>query len=508
MKKIIMLLKTSLLFTVAFGALSCEKKSNETNAEGTVDKSWITSSLDFPSSYKYFEKNAITLEMAIGEFESFQLALSVGTADKITVSRESADPALNLQCCQLKKQFDGYEDVLVPTGETIHPDSSIVKLWITYETGRNIKPGTYEEKLKFTTSEGTKTIATKIIVKNITLPLTPSIPITFGIYQKVLSKSENVDEQIAKRKQYFELLLDHRISPYLVNWGAPNFHLYAQSSPYNWNDPRTADFIADPRFAAIALPYWDLTDEELKSTYDDVESKGLLSKSYVYFYDEPNSADDHVQVMAGVKRINAASPNLKINLTFYCGIDASSSNIFDVFNRYAAYPMIYSTSMWALNNSEVRAGLCAQSISANQEWWTYACCGTKPGFTFNTSPVGMRSLLWKSWKEKATGFLYWAVNDYLGVDPLVKNHNLKAGDGSLVFPGSEYGVDEPVASIRLERFRDSAEDYELLRMLEAKKGRDFVLQMLGRVYYGPESYTSNVDEVENFRLELMDNIEK
>ncbi len=484
---------------------ACNNESTNIKGEGIIKNSWITTSLDFPTSYKYFSSDSKNLVLAKGEFESFQLALEVDSVSELTVKREEGSSLLNLECFKLVVA-DNIEGALVPVNGKVKAESDILKLWITYEADREIAAGIYTEKLSFSTSRMTQTIDVTVEVKDITLPVTPSIPITFGIYQKAISNSEDPEVQIAKRKEYFELLFDHKISPYLVTWGAPNFHLYTQSSPYDWDDPRTADYIQDPRFSALALPYWDKTDEELTELYGAVESAGLLDKSYVYFYDEPRSLEDHDKVLEGVQRINAASPSLQVNLPFFCGLTSSSDNIFAVFERYKDYPMLFNTSNWALQNNEVRSEKCANSIVDGQEWWTYVCCGQTPGFTHTTAPVGTRSMLWRSWKEGSTGFLYWAVNDYLGVDPLVMNHNLKHGDGSLVYPGSEYGSDKPVASIRLERFRDGAEDYELLLMHEQRFGREATEALLNRVYQAPQLQTADVQEVENFRLELLNSL--
>ncbi len=482
-------------------AISCGRSDSNLGAVDIIKNLGVTKSLEVPTPYE----NSAHVVLAKGEFESFQLALGVDSVSQLNVRREAGSPLLNLKCYELVA-FDGVEGALVPRGESITPQGDVLKLWFTYEADRAIEAGVYHEKLLFTAKNKTKTIEVTVEVKDITIPVTPSIPVTFGVYQKTLVNSEDENVQIAKRKEYFEMLFDCRISPYLVNWGPPNKRLEVQSSPYTWEDPRTAEYIRDPRFAAIALPYWGKTDEELQEIYSQVEAAQLLDKSYVYFIDEPRSAEDHQKAMEGVQRIYGINPKVKVNLPFFCGLTQGSDDIIAVFERYKDYPMIFNTSNWALQDNEARSAACANAIVGEQEWWTYICCGQKPGFTHNTDPIGIRSMLWRSWKEGSTGFLYWAVNDYISIDPFKMNQDLKPGDGSLIYPGVVFGVDKPVPTIRLERFRDGAEDYELLVMYEKKHGRSATLELLKKVYQAPKKQTDNVQDVENFRLELMDGL--
>ncbi len=494
-------LKTSFTVLTFFLLLPVLLAGNQKNSSGV----WIGSSLEVAPSDIDFNSHTAKLVLAKGEFESFQLALEVDSLQPLMLERITGNDLLKVQWYE-RVPFDGVEGTLVPSKHSLFPKNKLVKLWFTYEADREIPAGNYSEKWIFKNAGQSQTIDVNIEVKNIEIPITPSIPITFGIYQKAIVKSDDSTVFIPKREEYFELLFDHRISPYLVNWGPPNFRLEVQSSPYDWEDARTMNYVKDPRFAAIALPYWGKTDEELKALYGKVEQAGMLDKAYVYFIDEPHTIAKHDKLLEGVKRIHQISPTLKINVPFYCGLESSSQNIFDVFERYKDYPMIFNTSNWALQNNEVRSQQCANSIKEGQEWWTYICCGQRPGFTHNTNAIGVRSLLWRSWKEGSTGFLYWAVNDYHGVDPLVMNPHLKPGDGSLVYPGSAFGVEQPALSVRLECFRDGAEDYELLLMYEKKYGREATLELLQKVYHGPRKQTSDAQQVENFRLMLLNGL--
>jgi len=60
--------------------------------------------------------------------------------------------------------------------------------------------------------------------------------------------------------------------------------------------------------------------------------------------------------------------------------------------------------------------------------------------------------------------LYWSVNWWLKVDPFENANNTRwkqNGNGLLFYPGKE----GPIASLRLEIFRDGMEDYEYIQLL-------------------------------------------
>ena len=144
------------------------------------------------------------------------------------------------------------------------------------------------------------------------------------------------------------------------------------------------------------------------------------------------------------------------------------------------------------------------------EWWTYVCCRpneAQPNFLLDQTPYHNRAIMWRVWKDRETGFLYWAVNNYvikdnrLTFDPIGTWYAY--GDGALVFPGHLFGLDEPVASVRLERWKEGQEDYELLHMVEQKLGRETAEHTLAQVYRNPSDFTKDATQVEAFRLQLL-----
>ena len=127
-----------------------------------------------------------------------------------------------------------------------------------------------------------------------------------------------------------------------------------------------------------------------------------------------------------------------------------------------------------------------------------------PGLAQNSSGIPNRVCMWRNWKEQNTGFLYWVVNGFSSMSPLKSRSELPEGDGILVYPGEPFDSDRPCVSIRLERWRDGAEDYELLNMYAEKFGRAAAEELLQNVYKAPQNYTDNVKYADALKKNLVE----
>jgi len=119
---------------------------------------------------------------------------------------------------------------------------------------------------------------------------------------------------------------------------------------------------------------------------------------------------------------------------------------------------------------------------------------------------------WVAWRYRIRGLLYWGGMSYWTAvddpwtDPATYG-DLKAlrqgkkgaavfnGEGTLVYPGRDAGLDGIVPSLRLKALRDAIEDYEYLALLE-RAGRgdaaQAVVESLASSWYAwdknPEAY--------------------
>jgi hypothetical protein len=76
------------------------------------------------------------------------------------------------------------------------------------------------------------------------------------------------------------------------------------------------------------------------------------------------------------------------------------------------------------------------------------------------------------------------------------------GGGCLFYPGVPYGIDGPVASMRLKNLRDGMEDYEHFVLLEKRRGADAVRKIVDRVAPNWWDYCRDSEAILDARGEL------
>ena len=91
-----------------------------------------------------------------------------------------------------------------------------------------------------------------------------------------------------------------------------------------------------------------------------------------------------------------------------------------------------------------------------EEYWNYAMPGSFEGDNSGWAVWPVRSYCWG-----ATGTLPWQT---IGSEGELD----KAAATALMYPGRRFGLDEPVASIRMKAWRDGLQTAELLDMLRRK----------------------------------------
>lgn len=126
----------------------------------------------------------------------------------------------------------------------------------------------------------------------------------------------------------------------------------------------------------------------------------------------------------------------------------------------------------AYDTAEGRANYNSQT----KRWW-YGCVAPEPPYAtyrIDDSMLDPRLVSWMQAQYGVVGNLYWATTIYADnltwtYQPIYDYYEGNAmrypganGDGFLFYPGAQYGVDGPVASMRLEAIRDGLEEYELL----------------------------------------------
>ena len=145
------------------------------------------------------------------------------------------------------------------------------------------------------------------------------------------------------------------------------------------------------------------------------------------------------------------------------------------------------------------------------DWWSYVCWqpgGNEPNFLLQMKGIQQRAIMWRTWKNGSQGFLYWNCNIYHKRNPFTYITDMPHGDGILIYPGDILGCKGPIASARLERWRDGAEEMELLRLVEKNYSKEKADTLLNIVYSSPLSFIEKAHNIPFFRKELLDQLDK
>ncbi|XP_073119920.1 uncharacterized protein [Henckelia pumila] len=361
------------------------------------------------------------------------------------------------------------------------------------------------------------------------LPATPSLPAVIGISDTVIEDRFGVEHGSSQwyeaLDQHFKWLLQYKISPYFCRWGE-GMRVLTYTCPWPADHPKSDEYLGDPRLAAYAVPYrpvvscGDTAKDFLQREVEILRTKNHWRKAYFYLWDEPLNLEHYNAIRDMASEIHAYAPDARIMTTYYCGpSDAPlASNNFEAFVKVPEFlrphTQIYCTSEWVIGNREDLAkDIIAEIQPENgEEWWTYVCMGPSdphPNWHLGMRGTQHRAVMWRVWKEGATGFLYWGANCYeKATVPSAEirfRRGLPPGDGVLYYPGQVFSSSlEPVASLRLERLLSGLQDIEYLKLYSSRFGREEGLRLLEKtgMYLGPERYTHDHMPIDVMRGEV------
>lgn len=515
-----MINKTYLLAAALLALFSCQKSGAEPDKKDILTtlpeakSTYILQSCEDIASYQsHSVSNKIDLYMAKGESEHFQIVFNTEKRGRLSVTRENPTDGLACNVYEIQA-FNSKDDVLVPCeGKQIETKTQVVKSWVSYSTSRNISAGEYQDIISFSGSAGEYKVGVTIHVYDVEMPVASELPSLIGINSSMIDADAKGEALIAKRKAVSDMLLERRLTPYFCTWWAGSMQTQCSTSPYTWNDARTADYLADPRLTHVLMPNIDMTADELRRSADIVRKACPDKKRVYYVWDEPADMNAYTSLKKLAAEVHAADADGKVITTFYCGpTDKSNNNLKDilsVWDHLSGATSYFSTSTWLLAPSPAqRSKAFADKCSDGQEWWTYVCMAETPGLAYNSNGFQNRATAWRSYFDGNKGFLYWSVNAFSSLYPLRGRSDLPAGDGILVYPGKSFSVDGFIPSLRLERFADGLEDYDLLKLVERKKSRTAALEILSKVYKSNTEIAVRASAVTSFKKGLLEALTK
>ena len=366
-----------------------------------------------------------------------------------------------------------YADPLLPP-ENFNVGKNLRQpLWFTIQVPENAQPGIYRGKIRITAGNDSAEIPVSVKVRSFILPRT--LASAFGNYYGALTHFYKQDMPLDKFISFCNLMNQYRMGSKsairektIFNGTDFDFsqvrQLLPETYPYDagiYRAPvRCRHLENEIEFQRVINYYRQLTTHW--------RTQNLPETMFLYGIDEPATGGN----------IGFSSGDKKYLLP----------ELYRQLKAIAPYPI-----MQTLNNTEFLDELVGavdiwcplltiyahndtffqNRLAAGDTLWLYTCNGDyppTPNFYIERPGIEHRIIFWQTFREGATGFLYWAGNwwrvlesDWI-TNPVIKSdRGRNHGDGVLFYPAPDFEI---WPSIRAEMIRDGIEDYEYLALLK------------------------------------------
>ncbi|MBB6729368.1 DUF4091 domain-containing protein [Cohnella zeiphila] len=261
--------------------------------------------------------------------------------------------------------------------------------------------------------------------------------------------------------KYYWASVDHRLTPSYLPIPADDPDTYVE---------KAIPYITNPKVSAYRLPFYRNADgtydwDKMKRVVDLLREKGLLSKAFYYIteLDEPGPAK-YPRVREMSEELAKIAPEVRHFVTTQ-PVDELTGSVHSWVALVNKYDEDFAHDLQA---------------RGHHVWWYTSVVPKDPFPAYHTDDdlLGSRLLSWEQKDYGVEGTLYWSTtifekwngSQYVPRD--VWNDPMAFpganGDGYLFYPGTDLGIDGPVASLRMENLREGAEDYEYLWQLEQR----------------------------------------
>ncbi|MEI7703978.1 MAG: glycoside hydrolase domain-containing protein [Deltaproteobacteria bacterium] len=452
----------------------------------------------------------------------------IRAATGVTVSRELYQKVTEPLRSDANGVWGDIPDALVPArdryfGETRNVFPADVRAgdnlsaWIDVYVPKGIPSGWYVGSVTVRAAgQAIATLPVRLKVWNVDLPSTASLASHFsmswnGACVQEYGSYERCGAATARGTpdagiEHFHVLystfgLDRRISIANVTYGPPKDDVWTRFdtlySPLL--DGRADTLLPGARLTRFTYAGGD-DPRVMASWVRHFRNRGWLDRMVWYKCDEPGHgtctfADAKVEG----DRAHAASPDFRTLLT----ADLESMTKHGLLDAVdVATPVL---DRMQPHGKESRRALYDDFLSRSrrkQLFWYQSCdqhesCGngkmgpaqsTWPSYMVDASPMRNRVFQWMAFLERIQGELYYAVDfcftrecgpaGAITHDPFRSIYAFGGhGDGTLLYPGNTRTIGGkhhiPLSSIRLELIREGMEDFELLRLAEARGEKEF-----------------------------------
>jgi hypothetical protein len=455
------------------------------------------------------------LAAARNEVEGCQLVLLSGepvrgvtvTVSDLKGANGSLKPALfKVEYVSCRKEKIPYPDPLPPLQGPFDLEPGRAQpVWISVRVPKSAAPGVYKGSVTARAGRWRREFPLSISLWDFALPDAPAGKTAFGISYEMAADFEGVKVGSpagqALSRRYYEFMLDHRCSPYLL--------------PVDLMSKEAVPYLDDPRMTSYLIPVGSKTDDDLKALVQYLKNGGWFAKSYFYEVDEPISKASFDALAATTDRLRKIEPRYRAVAPFWGNPDWDSG-------LRAKDVLIGRVNIWCPHYLYLDAFPGTREFlrdrkRAGETYWWYIC--NNPRRSMNNIQIDMpavshRVLFWQQKREGIQGFLFWSINywnrQYIS-DPWENQDTLGDdlyGDGSLVYPGAKVGVAGPVGSIRTGVIRDGLEDFDYFTLADAWLGPGASAAYVTRIARSLTDFDLDPMKLEQVRRELGAALEK
>lgn len=463
----------------------------------------------------------LSLSLAGNEYESIQLIVAPFTNDLNDVKVELAGDLIQTNGWRIEKKHvkispvgfvytqtpesrwelntkplsGWWPDPILDYPFTLHiKDHDIQSFWIKVHADENQKPGKYTGEVKVTVSGEEKArIPLEVKVRAYTLPKKPPL--------KTLTSS-------VRHNLSADFLEDFLIFSNQLYCKKPNFADIDAAIKRNTLGIINLGWVEVERDMTknFDLNKWKETYmPRLEKSYQELSKRGVQSNAVVYACDElPQEASCRLRDI--VKIIKERFPKVKIITTSF---DSDAGMKGSILSEIDA--MCPTTKRYVEELDKIK-----EARENGKEIWWYICKDPEPPFAnayIECPAIDLRALMGAmTTKWEPDGFLYWSLTQWRKNKPLsngpfisswqTKSFNDYNGDGSWLYPGPD---GKPIASIRLENFRDGLEDYAAALLLKKLGGDPTPSESLVKT---PKDFSQNPEDYLAWREKISDEIEK
>lgn len=531
-------------FEVYFNEHKVNTSVNKPTVSNADIKSWATHSFDkiILNAPKDTGSTKYTVSMAKAETEGCQLVVmnnddsSVKTGRLELVSNPYGSIGIEMFTLEYGQNWKGnsYTDACVPyEGGTmsISPKMPLPFL-VEFTTSHATPSGDYLFVFAFI-GDLDMTVAlfeVTVHVWNVSLPLQKNFRTAAGLNIPMAMHFEGTGNDDAT---YFELYTDYY-----------NFLLEHNLSAYNFiggilNDYYLSTYLSNPAVTFVQVPCTGedgnlLPDHEILEYYYKLkQNPKWLKKAVFYPLDEPHTMEHIEKYNEMCAHLRALCPEIPVIAPFYTNIKTGEGT--DQVDTMYADSGIWCPKLALWDDSQSYAELdytpaktfaqrMEEKLNSDVEIWSYVCNAPNEPYSqlfVNTKGGKQRMLFWQMYQRDVSGFLYWGVNSWREVGTYAPINPWETvdigladdkgeaiiGDGVVLYPGKQVGVDGPIASVRLKYIRDGIDDIELMLLAEQYLGEDWVKSKTNGATGSLTTFTDD-DSFAKIRKEIGDALSK